>query len=130
MPNQGIPDSAAKGLQIWAPDRLNFDSSNIQKEWRQWKAEMELYTQLALGGSNEQTKIQLFKYLIGPEGREVYETLITDQATLSDVMQVFNNHYCPKKSEIVERYRFFMRYQCPTNYNASDIEFILEILFC
>ena len=63
----------------------------------------------------EEMKVKLFLYLIGTGGREVYETLQFDappsDQTLALLIEAFDDHCDPKKSETVERYKFFTRFQ-------------------
>ena len=57
----------------------------------------------------------MFKYLIGPEGREVYKTLpfdnIEEKRTVTDLINAFDIYCRPKKIETVERFKFNMRVQ-------------------
>ena len=68
-----------------------------------------------MSGKPEETKVKLFLYLIGTGGREVYETLqfgaVPNERTLAQVIKAFDDHCDPKKSETVERYKFFTRFQ-------------------
>lgn len=102
-----------QGLQLKAPDKLNYDATDMALEWKKWREELELYASLAMGGRAESTKIELFKYLIGQEGREVYKTLEIEgdaaARTIANVLDAFDKHYNPKKTETFERYKFFTR---------------------
>ena len=72
---------------------------------------------LAMAVKDEKTKMKLFLYLIGSKGREIYETLSftsgPDDRNLSHVLEDFEAHCNPKKNKIVERYKFFQRFQEP-----------------
>ena len=59
--------------------------------------------------------MKLLLYLMGSKEQEIYETMhfttAVDERTLKEVMQAFHKHCNPKKSETVERYKFFQRTQ-------------------
>ena len=56
------------------PGKIKFNSKNIAEDWRKWKEEFSLYVSLTVK-EDEHSKLQLFKYLIGNDGREIYNTL-------------------------------------------------------
>ena len=70
---------------------------------------------LAMDGREEKTKVKLFLYTIGNQGREIYDTLPFSRGpterSLKDVIDAFETHCNPKKNETVERYKFFTRVQ-------------------
>ena len=70
---------------------------------------------LAICGRDEATKVKLFLYLIGSQGREIYDTMALEapasQRSLSQVLAAFDTHCNPKKNEIVERFKIFSRSQ-------------------
>ncbi len=111
----GVPNpvlAGASGLfSLKPPEQLDFHSPNLQQRWKKWREETELYLDLSTDGKSEDTKVKYFKYLIGPQGREVYETLNFDDGTLASVVDAFEKYCNPSKSETVERYKFFTRYQ-------------------
>ena len=115
----GVPPPAAvdRIAQLKPPGKLNFDSASHSSSWKRWKEEVELYMDLAMAGKDEKRKIKLFLYLIGRKGREIDETLSftsePDDRNLSHVLEGFEGHCNPKKNEIVERYKFFQRFQEP-----------------
>ena len=43
--------------------------------WKRWKQELEFNMDLAMNGREEATKVKLFLYLIGSQGREIYDTM-------------------------------------------------------
>ena len=43
--------------------------------WKRWKQELEFNMDLAMNGREEATKIKLFLYLNGIQGREIYDTM-------------------------------------------------------
>ena len=70
---------------------------------------------LAMEGREESTKVKLFLYIIGSQGREIYDTapftIDPGKRTLKDAIDAFEAHCNPKKNETVERYKFFTRLQ-------------------
>ena len=70
-----------------------------------------------MNGRDEVTKVKLFLYLIGSQGREIYDTLAFEipasERTLTQVLQAFDGHCNPRKNETVERFKFFSRNQEP-----------------
>ena len=103
---------------IKTPSNMDFESDNVASRWKSWREELTLYVGLALQGVPEQKKIDLFKYLVGPEGREVLRTVTPEiphdehnPLTLEKILQAFDRRYGPKSSETVDRYRFFKRDQ-------------------
>lgn len=101
--------------QLKPPAEFDFDSINVAHSWKRWRNEVELYMELAMVGKNEETKVKLFLYIVGNQGREIYETLSFDQEpeerSLKCVIEAFSNYCDPKKNETVERYKFFTRIQ-------------------
>ena len=101
--------------QLKPPGKLDFDGPNLATSWKRWKEEIELYMDLAMGGKDESTKVKLLLYLMGSKVREIYETIhfttAVNERTLKEVMEAFDKHCNPKKSETVERYKFFQRTQ-------------------
>ena len=101
--------------QLKPPTEFDFDVSNVAHSWKRWREEVELYMELAMVGKKEETKVKLFLYIMGSQGREIYETLSFDQEpeerSFKDVVEAFSNYCDPKKNETVERYKFFTRVQ-------------------
>lgn len=79
------------------------------------KEEFQLYSDLALKEHEPIECLKMLKYLIGPEGREVYKTLTFEQEeterTVNEVIEAFDVYCRPKKNETVERFKFNMRTQ-------------------
>lgn len=71
---------------------MDFDSNDLSQTWRRWKEEMELYLELAMAGQQEATEEKLVLYLIGSQGREIYNTLnfesSKEERTVEDVLKV------------------------------------------
>lgn len=97
--------------QLKPPGQMNFDSNDLPQTWRRWKEEMELYLELAMAGQQEATKVKLLLYIMGSQGREIYNTISfeNDEAerTVKEVLKGLEDYCNPKKNETVERYKFF-----------------------
>ena len=78
---------------------------------------IELYTSLSLKDEEDKAKLQLLKYLMGADGREIYSTLKIDKEEkdrgLKYVLDAFDTYCSPKRNETVERFRFTVRKQKP-----------------
>ena len=79
-------------------------------------------------GRDEATKVKLFLYLIGSQGREIYDTLAFEipasERTLTQVLQAFDGHCNPRKNETFERFKFFSRNQDP---GESQGKFVTDL---
>ena len=122
MPDKtlGTPSTSAAAersiSQLKPPSNLDFGNpSELPHAWKRWKEEITLYMDLAMDGREEKTKVKLFLYTIGNQGREIYDTLPFSRGpterSLKDVIDAFETHCNPKKNETVERYKFFTRVQ-------------------
>ena len=103
--------------QLKPPAPLDFEAINLADSWKRWRQEVELYMDLAMCGREESMKVKLFLYLLESQGREIYSTMAFEapghKRNLKQVMDAFDQHCNPKKSETVERYKFFSRFQNP-----------------
>ena len=90
------------------PTEFDFDVSNVAHSWKRWREEVELYMELAMVGKKEETIVKPFLYIVGSQGREIYETLSFDQEpeerSFKDIVEAFSNYCDPKKNETGERY--------------------------
>ena len=122
MPDKtlGTPSTSAAAersiSQLKPPSNLDFGNpSELPHAWKRWKEEITLYMDLAMDRREEKTKVKLFLYTIGNQGREIYDTLPFSRGpterSLKDVIDAFETHCNPKKNETVERYKFFTRVQ-------------------
>ena len=57
------------------PSKIKLNTKNISDNWPKWSEEFELYVALTMKDQAETVKIQMLKYLIGSEAREIYATL-------------------------------------------------------
>ena len=133
MPTDGQQASASGGAtdritQLKPPAQLDFDVTNLADSWKRWKQELELYMDLALCGKDEATKIKLFLYLIGSQGREIYDRMAFEapasERSLSQVLVAFDTHYNTNKNETVERFKVFSRSQEPGD---SQEKFVTDL---
>ena len=122
MPDEtpGTPSTSAGAersiSQLKPPGNLDFGNpSELPHAWKRWKEQITLYMDLAMDGREEKTKVKLFLYTLGNQGREIYYTLPFSRGpterSLKDVIHAFETHCNPKKKEIVECYKFFTRVQ-------------------
>ena len=95
--------------QIKKPKQMDFEATNLPREWKMWREEFSLYVSLAMEGKTDEVKVQMLKYLIGYRGREVYQTVRPEVETLKNALDALAKHCDPPKNETVNRYRFFMR---------------------
>ena len=81
-----------------------------------------------MNGRDEVTKVKLFLYLIGSQGREIYDTLAFEipasERTLTQVLQAFDGHCNPRINETVEMFKFFSRNQDP---GESQGKFVTDL---
>ncbi|XP_069128453.1 uncharacterized protein [Argopecten irradians] len=75
----------------------------------------ELFSDLTLKETEETEKLKMFKYLIGSDGREIYNNIKWDKEekdrTMNDALTKFESFYKPKKNETVKKFKFNMRIQ-------------------
>ena len=87
------------------------------KIWEKWREEFELYASLSLKDEEDKAKLQLLKYLMGADGREINSTLKIDKEEkeigLKDVLDAFDIYCRSKRNETVERFWFNVRKQEP-----------------
>ena len=77
---------------------------------KKWREEITLYLDLAAKTDEKERKVQLFLYLIGSKGREIYGTMQFETEE-KDRRLSFGEYCDPKKNETVERHKFFTRNQ-------------------
>ena len=93
--------------RIRPPANIDMKVRDLSRTWKRWREELTLYIDLAMAKKEDQIKVKMFQYLVGTTGRELFKTLgLTNESKLVDVLEAFDAHCDPKKSETVERYRF------------------------
>ena len=100
------------------PLTFNLHKVGMAEQWTAWKDEFLLYISLAMGNQTEKQKIDLLKYLIGKEGRKIFDTFKLNEADaavykLTNVLKHFDDDFVAKRNINVERYRLFSRRQGP-----------------
>ncbi|GFO22882.1 hypothetical protein PoB_004938700 [Plakobranchus ocellatus] len=101
--------------QLRQPPELDFSSTNgLPERWRKWKQSMQLYLDLAMKTKSDEEKCTAFLYLIGTEGREIFNTFNLGEQKLQNLIDAFDNYCKPKENITVERYKFNSRNQTRT----------------
>ena len=106
------------------PDEMNFNSSNLEETWNKWIKNMNFYLTATVKAKSDEEKYCAFLFLIGERGREIYSNWTwekkrnadgeeTDEIdiSLAKIIQKFEVYCTPKKNIVMERRRFFLRYQ-------------------
>ena len=104
--------------QLKQPPEMNFSAflagESLPERWRKWKQTTELYINIAMSKKNEEEKCATFLYVIGSEGREIFNTFQIEDANknkLDPLIKAFDSYCKPKENLTVERYRFNTRSQ-------------------
>ena len=96
---------------------MNFSTTgarDIADTWRQWKQTMELYLQLCMDRKSKKEKCQVFLYVIGQTGCDIYNamTLQEDERDKIDILFTKFEEYCkPRQNITIECYCFNSRAQ-------------------
>jgi hypothetical protein len=63
------------------PPELDFSSSdgNLPEKWRKWEQTMRLYLNIAMHERDEKDQCSAFLYIIGQDGREIFNTMTISQ---------------------------------------------------
>ena len=87
--------------QIWINSEMDFSSSvNILERWKQWKQTIQLYLDIAMADKTEADQCKTLLYVIGKEGREIFNTFTFAEAEkdkLDKLLEKFENYCIPKK---------------------------------
>ncbi|CAG2226646.1 unnamed protein product [Mytilus edulis] len=98
--------------KLRAPEKFNVEARNLADAWKRWKEEVELYIDLTMDSEDEKAKVKMFLYLVGNQGREVYETLTFEhppndrtfiQITAVSIVEENMNILDPAVQRIVKR---------------------------
>ena len=101
------------------PPPLPMDFSNrgtelITQKWRKWSLTMQLYLDLTIKSKSEVEKCKTFLYLIGEEGRDIFDTLTIEpdeQNKIEPLFKAFEAYCKPKVHKTYERFKFNKRDQ-------------------
>ena len=100
------------------PPEMDFSTSgNIAERWRMWKQTVELYLDVTMSGKPEPEKCKAFLYVIGKEGREIFNTFVfpeEEKDKFTPLLTKFENYCIPKKKLTMERHKFNTRVQGST----------------
>ena len=81
---------------------------------------------LAMNGRDEVTKVKLFMYLIGSQGREIYDTLAFEipasERTLTQVLEAFDGHCNPRKIKLLKGSSFSLALRTRVNHKKSSLQ--------
>ena len=85
-----------------------------QEGWKQYVKRLEQYL-IANGVENTAKKHAIFLSTIGPQAYKLFSSLVAPtspgEKSYADLVQVMKDHHYPPPSEIVQRYRFHMRFR-------------------
>ena len=99
------------------PPEMDFsstDGANVAERWQKWKQTMELYLKLAMSEKSEKSKCDVFLYIIGQAGHDIYDTMAFEEAEKDKLNVLFTKFeaYCkPKQNITLEMYCFNTRAQ-------------------
>ncbi|CAB3992300.1 Hypothetical predicted protein [Paramuricea clavata] len=99
------------------PLEMNFSTTeqlSLSERWRRWKETMQLYLGLNMSKASEKEQCAAFRYVIGQDGRDIYNTMKFTEAQTDkiDVLFAKFDEYCePRRNTIIERYKFNTRVQ-------------------
>ena len=103
---------------------MDFNSSNLAATWKKWRQNMEFYLTAMMRGKTEEEKYSVFLFLIGEQGRDIFNTIEWDKKvdaqgdqteeddiTVKKLFKRFEDYCLPKKNLVVERRKFFWKNQ-------------------
>ena len=102
---------------------MDFNSSNLTATWKKWRQDMESYLTAMMIGNTEEEKYNVFLFLIGEQGRDIFNTIEWDKKvdaqrnkteadiTVKMLFKRFEEYCLPKKNLVVERRKFFWKNQ-------------------
>ncbi|CAC5359831.1 unnamed protein product [Mytilus coruscus] len=100
------------------PPEMDFShEDNLSEKWKRWKQTMNLYLEVAMGEKTEKEQCRAVLYVIGLEGREIYNTFNfgeNEADKLEVLLKKFEDYCIPKKNVTVIRHRFNTRVQNPS----------------
>ena len=106
------------------PREMDFNATNLAVTWKKGKQNMEFYLTALMRTKSEEEKYSVFLFLIGQQGRDIYNTFEwekktdaagnqteEDDITIKGLFEKFEEYCLPKKNLVVERRKFFWRNQ-------------------
>ena len=99
---------------IRPPPELDFSTTdgNFPERWRKWEQTMKLYLDITMNDRDEKDKCSAFLYIIGQEGREIFNTMTIPDEDVDKLDTLFNKfkEYCaPRENITVWKHRFHTR---------------------
>ena len=101
-----------------APDSFNFSASDLASEWSVWRRQFEWYLKATKKTeADEEILVGIFLTLFGVDGLRIYDTFTfatrADAKKIKPVLDLFDYHFEPRRSEVFERFKFLRRHQQP-----------------
>ena len=103
---------------------MDFNSSKLAATWKKWRQNMEFYLTAMMRGKSEEEKYSVFLFLIGEQGRDIFNTIEWDKkldaqgnqteedgVTVKKLFEKFEEYCVSKKNLVVERRKFFWKNQ-------------------
>ena len=91
------------------PPEMNFSrDENMSERWKKWRQTMELYLDVAMSETEEKNRCKALLYVIGQDGRDIYNTFIIQEGNKDKIAPLFTQfeRYCiPRKNATMERYK-------------------------
>ena len=79
------------------PREMDFNASNLAVAWKKWKQNMEFYLTAMMRGRTEEEKYSVFLFLIGEQGRDIFNTMEWDKKRDEDGNQTQEDDITIKK---------------------------------
>ena len=92
------------------------EDGNLTERWRVWQESIELYLDLAMKSSGESEKCKAVLYIIGEEGRKIFNTWSIpdgEREKVQPLLTRFREYCTPRNNITLERYKFNTRVQKP-----------------
>ncbi|XP_045023566.1 uncharacterized protein K02A2.6-like [Daphnia magna] len=101
-----------------APEPFSFSSPNLAAEWKMWRRQFEYYLLATRKAeTDEEVLVGVLITLLGVEGFKIFDTFVFatagDDKKIKPVLDKFDSHFEPLKSEVFERFKFLRRHQQP-----------------
>ncbi len=71
---------------------MNFseiDQIDLAERWRRWRETMELYVRLNMADKSEKEQCDAFRYIIGQDGRDIYNTMAFTSSEMNRIDILF-----------------------------------------
>ena len=104
------------------PREMGFTSSNLVATWKKWRQSMEFYLTAMMRRKTEEEKYSVFLFLIGEQGRDIFNTVEWDKkvdaqgnqaeedyTTVKKLFKRFEEYCLPKKNLVAGRQKFFWK---------------------